>query len=83
MPICRILEDGVAPPGLDAVETDRAVLGELQAEEDDDRRDGEARVEAGGQDVCLRSFGLEKNDVSNKRGTDSCTLSTRRSCGDG
>lgn len=42
----------VAPPALDRVEADRAVPGELQAEEDDDHGDGETRVKSGGQNVC-------------------------------
>lgn len=42
---------GVAPPSLDGVEANVAVLRVLQAEEDDNDRDGDTRVERGGQNV--------------------------------
>lgn len=47
VPVGGVLEDGVAPPCLDGGGTDLAVLGELQDEEDEDRRDCETRVQAG------------------------------------
>jgi hypothetical protein len=49
--ICGVGRDGVAPPGRERVRADRAVLRVLQHEEDEHARDGDARVERGGQDV--------------------------------
>lgn len=46
---------GVAPPAQDGVFADRPVARVLEAEEDHDERDGDARVERGGQHICVRS----------------------------
>ena len=43
----------VAPPDLDGVQPNRAVLRVLEDEEDEHRADGDARVERGGQDVVV------------------------------
>ena len=50
-----IERDGVAPPRLDRVEANRAVGRELQAEEDDDLADREARIQRGGEDICTHA----------------------------
>ena len=81
--------DGVAPPGRERRLADRAVLGVLQGEEDEDDGDGDARVEAGGQDVCgAQSVAVSDgytvhNRADRDEGTHSCTSSTRRSGGGG
>jgi hypothetical protein len=45
--------DSVAPPDLDGVDTDRAILGVLKDEEDEYRRNGNTRVESGGEYVVV------------------------------
>lgn len=82
-PVRGVLEDGVAPPRLDAVRADRAVLRELQAEEDDDRRDRETRVQAGGEYVYVERKKLEWVIREREGSAYSCTWSTRKSCDDG
>ena len=49
----RIVEwDGVAPPGLDGVQTNGTLPRILQREEDEDGGKRDSRVERGGQHVC-------------------------------
>ena len=82
--VCSVEGDGVAPPGLDGGETDGAVLRILQAEEDDDDGDGDTRVERGREDVYRRATrSVRKEEKKDRVGAHSCTLSTRRSGGDG
>lgn len=49
--VCSVRRDGVAPPRRDVVLAYRAVRGVLQAEEDHNGADGDARVERGGQHI--------------------------------
>lgn len=49
-----IVVDGISPPALDSVETDLAILGILQAEEDGQDGEGVTGGDSGGQDVVSR-----------------------------
>lgn len=51
--IVRVHIHSVPPPLLQRVLPDRVVIWKLQAEEDHDDRDGDARVERGGEDVVV------------------------------
>lgn len=53
VPIARIHEHGITPPRLDRRRANRTVLRVLQAEEDQDDRDRDARVERGAQHVVV------------------------------
>lgn len=57
--VCVVGPDGVPPPGLDGVNTDGTVSRILEAEEDEDDRHGESRVQSRGEDVC-RIYALIK-----------------------
>lgn len=51
--IVRVHIHSIPPPLLQRVLPNRVIVRELQAEEDDDDRDGDARVERGGKDVVV------------------------------
>ncbi len=49
--VVRIRVHGVAPPCLDAVKADGAIIRVLKGEEDDDQTDGVTRVQSSGQHI--------------------------------
>ena len=53
LPVTRLREYCVTPPCLDGILADRPVLRILQAEEDNNHGDGNARVERGGKHVVV------------------------------
>jgi hypothetical protein len=79
--ICRVECGLVTPPVEDGALADRAVARELQAKENDNRRNDETRVEARGQHVC----GPRVSNRCKKEGeaAHSYTLTTNQSAGGG